>query len=429
MIKSRNTCKILFAVALGLFTLWQAVTAEGKERDIALSNRDKAEENAGGLFFVGDSGRLCPVYEEDDIHPSRWEYISDMPEIVSADESGRYTVKSGGKAVVSVFGYDSGGDRIFEASFLFPVCADTSLVQLEDEEINLYRTDFGPASQTIALRHAPDFTYYTFEYHSSNGDIAIACTFDPVKKTVAVSSYGGGTTTLTITINGTSLSLTVHTHIVSINKSSSLLAVKGKTTLKIKDYTGQIKWKSTNKKIVSVDKNGKITGKKTGNAVVYATLGKCRIGCAVSVVTEKRKAVINAAKKIARGTYSQAKRMKKGFYDCSSLVWRSYKKAGKYFGDKSYAPVAANIAKWCIQRKKKIKGGLSDKNIMNMKLRPGDLLFQTGSNNGRYKGIYHVEMFTGYTCLYFEDGKPVLTTLWATRKNGYGLTGALMARP
>lgn len=65
-----------------------------------------------------------------------------------------------------------------------------------------------------------------------------------------------------------------------------------------------------------------------------------------------------------------------------------------------------------------------------MKLRPGDLLFKTGEKNGRYKGIYHVEMFVGYSVSYFdESGKPVLSEMWAARPVGYGGGGYPIARP
>lgn len=43
-------------------------------------------------------------------------------------------------------------------------------------------------------------------------------------------------------------------------------------------------------------------------------------------------------------TYSQARRMSKRFYDCSSLVSRVYRKYDVYFGSKSgWSPVAADI--------------------------------------------------------------------------------------
>lgn len=40
---------------------------------------------------------------------------------------------------------------------------------------------------------------------------------------------------------------------------------------------------------------------------------------------------------------SQPKRMQEKFYDCSSLVWKSYHKNGVNFGMAYYAPVAADM--------------------------------------------------------------------------------------
>ena len=58
-------------------------------------------------------------------------------------------------------------------------------------------------------------------------------------------------------------------------------------------------------------------------------------------------------------------------------------------------------------------------------------MFETGAKNGRYKGIYHVEMFAGYECTGFTDkGKPIVSTLWANRPaNYYYGAGCVMARP
>ena len=97
--------------------------------------------------------------------------------------------------------------------------------------------------------------------------------------------------------------------------------------------------------MASVSANGMVKAKKTGNAVIKAKIGDNLIGCAVSVVTKNKKNTINTALQIARGTYSQPKRMLSGYYDCSSLVWRSYHKNGVTFGNAYYAPVAADIGK------------------------------------------------------------------------------------
>lgn len=95
---------------------------------------------------------------------------------------------------------------------------------------------------------------------------------------------------------------------------------------------------------------------------------------------------------------------------------------------KYYAPVAADLGKWCAKNKKMVKGN-AYQNIQKMKYRPGALTFKTGSDNGRYKGIYHVEMFVGYTFEGFStDGKPVLGTKWAARGDNY-FYGELWAQP
>ena len=113
----------------------------------------------------------------------------------------------------------------------------------------------------------------------------------------------------------------------------------------------------------------------------------------------------------------------------NKLVWKSYRLMGKTLGNRNYAPVAADIAKWCAGKKKMVKGGVSEKNITKMKLRPGDLVFQTGAKNGRYKGIYHVEMFVGYRCYGFSGNTPMLMPCWAARYDGYAYGAKLVGRP
>ena len=161
------------------------------------------------------------------------------------------------------------------------------------------------------------------------------------------------------------------------------------------------------------------------------TLGDLQLGCVVSVVTPARKRTVQKAIQIAKTcTYSQPKRMQEKFYDCSSLVWKSYHKNGVNFGMAYYAPVAADMGKWCAQHKKLVSGGLSQANIQNMKLNPGDVMFETGQKNGRYKGIYHVEMITGYLFYGFDrNGKAELGIQWATGDEKYYPMGQMVGRP
>lgn len=83
--------------------------------------------------------------------------------------------------------------------------------------------------------------------------------------------------------------------------------------------------------------------------------------------------------------------MRKGYYDCSSLIWRCYKPYGIHFGSRSYAPVAASEAKY-MKRHKKV---VSYKRVKAKKLLPGDVIFYSYTRNGRYRNISHVALYIG----------------------------------
>lgn len=426
---------MLFVLA-GFCWLGSAVTSQAQERPVYLYDGQTAGESDedvsdAELYQTGDTGQIYVENANEwlDGKLARIEFLTSNKAVVQVDQEGNYRVMGGGRAVVTANGYDAEGVRRFSASYCFRCCGDASGASLQKTELRTYIVGGQTKEYAINLKNMPDLTYYTFEWTSSYDGMDMECSLDPKSKTLKIFSGNKGTTTLTITINNKTFTLKVITYEVNINKISAVLATKKKTTLKIKGYPGKIKWKTMKKKVATVSSKGVVKAKKTGNTVIYAVVDGQRIGCAVSVVTPKLKKVINAAKKIAKGKYSQPKRMRKGYYDCSSLVWRAYKKIGKTFGDKYYAPVAANIAKYLFGKKKRIKGGLNNKNIQGMKLRPGDLMFRTGAKNGRYKGIYHVEMFVGYQCEGFNSkGKPILGTLWAARPANY-YYGNPMGRP
>ncbi len=421
----------------GFCRMGSADPCRAAERPLYLYNGQQAEEvdgeyiSEGELYQAGDTGQIRIGYEDGTIYGelARMEFLTSNKAIVQVDENGVYKVTGGGKAVVTANGYDSEGVRLFSASYCFRCCADVSGAVLQKTELRTYIINWQTKEAVVAFKNMPDLTYHTFSWTSSYDGMDIECVLDPETKTLKIFSGNKGTTTLTIYINNKAFTLKIITAEVQINKISAVLTPKKKTTLKIKGYPEKIKWKTMKKKVATISSKGVIKAKKTGNTVVYAIVDGQKVGCAVSVVTTKIKKVISTAKKTAKGKYSQPKRMKKGYYDCSSLVWRSYKKIGKTFGDRHYAPVAANIAKYLFKKNKRIKGGLDKKNIQGMKLRPGDLMFCTGAKNGRYKGIYHVEMFVGYQCEGFDSkGKPILGTLWAARPANHYF-GYPMGRP
>jgi hypothetical protein len=312
----------------------------------------------------------------------------------------------------------------------------TSATKYVDSSYGYYYSSF---EFNLVQGQTPLPTYsdaYSLSYTSSNSAIQIWGEMEDNGK-IIIEAEGSGKTIVTLTINDKVFTVTLNIIKVGINKTTLLLATKKTARLKTTGITSGVKWSSTNSKVVKVSSSGKITAKKNGNAVIKAVIktddGDFTMGCAVSVVSPKRYKAVKKGISIAKtGTYSQPKRMQKGYYDCSSLVWRAYKYSGTSLLSSTYAPVAADLGKWIVQKKKKVKGGLSYKNVQSMKLNAGDLMFETGENNGRYKGIYHVEMITGYNCIgFYSDGTPELVLTWASRSDGaYGYsTSYIVGRP
>lgn len=308
---------------------------------------------------------------------------------------------------------------------------DASKTTLATNNLTMYKTANGCAYGEVALVNPPDLSDYFFSYSCSNDNLDLSCSLDARKKVIDLCAWGEGSAEVTFNLNYTELKMQIKVIKIAINKTSLLIVKKKKSKLKIKNYSGIVNWKVTKKNIVKISKDGTIKGKKNGNTLVYTKIGGCYLGCAVSVISKKMNTVIKKAYSLKKGKYSQPKRMLKGYYDCSSLVWRAYKKGKVYLVNKFYAPVAADLARHFVRKKKRIKGGYSYSNIAKMVLRPGDLFFCEGAKNRRYRGIYHVEMFTGYRCLEINsDGQATIVARWATVPDDYySKDKCLMVRP
>ncbi len=74
---------------------------------------------------------------------------------------------------------------------------------------------------------------------------------------------------------------------VKINKTSIIL-VKGKTfQLELRNAASKISWSSSKKSVASVSRNGKVTGRKKGKAVITAKIGRTTKKCRVTVEEPK----------------------------------------------------------------------------------------------------------------------------------------------
>lgn len=332
--------------------------------------------------------------------------------------------------------YDTYPDYSYEEPVV-PVDMTNAILDRTSVKVKAIRNGYGSwywYSSTVELNllNTPEYVSewmpsVDFTYKSSNENMPVNCYL--YNNAISVYVSGSGTTTVEFTVNGKVLTCDIEVVPVYMSSNGIVLA-KGKTKqLKVKNGGSDVVWESLTPTVATVSSTGLVTAKKGGTAVIIATIGEDKFGCAVNVTTASMKKVVTQAQNIAKGTYSQPKRMQEGYYDCSSLVWRAYSPYGIKFGNNSWAPVAADIGKWSMTNGKKISSSLTDAQIQKKKLKVGDLLFKTGSDNGRYKGIDHVEMFIGYGYAGMDyDGTVYLTTKLATRSDGYG-EGMLVVRP
>ncbi len=228
---------------------------------------------------------------------------------------------------------------------------------------------------------------------------------------------------------------------------------KGQTEqfLDLEDVEGEITWSVDRPEVLDIGPDGELIPLKVGNAMVTAIVntdetaidfdqtenasiftGSSIFGQTqedemeneeleetentetiyqyyISVCKKNAYKAVKKARNALGAVYSQSKRMKKGYYDCSSLVWRSYSPYGITFGDESWAPTAADQGLWCEENGKTLASSATELSVG--KLLPGDLIFYTKDvDNGRYKNIYHVAMFEGYEMeLDEETGETILS--------------------
>lgn len=447
----------IFCVLLSKQTIFakeQSIPFEEGNHEISITTGDTGKFNIPQMITIDEiQKKVCDINIETMDYDSDYGWDDDVnyntgeegsaSEVLKVDKEGNFFALTHGKVEVTITLYmeemeeeENGGiyDEYYspysdtlEATYIVTVAPDMTNVILKNSTQTKYIE-----KNIWGYYEIPPYTFsldsdivlngdnsgIDMSISSSNSNIKVSG--ELYKNNIILYPSEKGSTTVAITICGKTFKVKIKTIALKINKNSLLMA-KGKSAkLKISGVSSNIKWSSSNKSIATVSSNGTVKGKRTGNVVIKAKIGNVSLGCAVSVVTDKRLKVVKRANQIAKTcTYSQDKRMQSKYYDCSSLVWKAYSKYGQNFGNRSYAPVAADLGKWCATRKKVVKGGITYHNVQKMKYNPGDLYFVTGSNNGRYKGISHVEMISGYVCYGFDsNGKPILELDYVNRSPG-----------
>ncbi len=165
---------------------------------------------------------------------------------------------------------------------------------------NITKTSINKSSLTLYVKDTYTLKAYvngkqkSATWKSSKPSIAT------VNKNGKVTAKKAGTTTITGTVKGKKVTCKVTVKnkkvatSIKLNKSKATVYVKKTLQLKA-TVTGtkkSVTWSSSNKKIATVNKNGKVTGVKAGKATISATVNGKKATCVVTV-------------KIKHPTYSQ----------------------------------------------------------------------------------------------------------------------------
>lgn len=341
-------------------------------------------------------------------------WTSSNPKVVSVTSGGTIKGLAKGTATVKVKGIDYAGDKFTSK---VKINVSDPKISSKNISINLY----GMTKSENGMYYLWDGNqivfkglskYSSIEYKSSSKNLIVEPMYswiDTTDRTYSFYPKKKGNYKITFTIDGKNIVCNVKvmkmwfsrnskTVADSMNgkweqNSSLVLMSKGEqTTLKVKGNKAKVKFKSSNTKVAKINSKGVLTAKGNGYTTISATADGFTIKYKVAVSKKAAVKAVRYAIKYYDSKYSQAKRMQKGYYDCSSYVWRSYASARYYIGgSKNWAPTAADLAKW-YAKKDRIK--LNGK-IKYSKMQPGDLIFECGSDNGRYKGIYHVDLYVG----------------------------------
>lgn len=287
-----------------------------------------------------------------------------------------------------------------EVNITNPVLSTSSfnLAKGYSAEINITGTtsegSWNSSSKSIASVSS-NSTYYS--YNSTSGIYGMKGTVYANKK---------GSAVISVEVDGVIRTAIVTVTDPKIKKDFYIVTKGAKQVIKVTgtDKNSSIVFTSGNNKVATVSSKGIVRIKKTGYCPVIVDVDGARLVVSFNAGNKKAVKAVNNAIKVEGAIYSQARRMQKGYYDCSSLVWRSYKETGMYFGDRHYAPVAANEAAYCVRAKKTVPAKYVNKLNKLNKLNVGDLIFYSRpAKNGRYKNIYHVAIYTGQHATSYGD--------------------------
>lgn len=205
-----------------------------------------------------------------------------------------------------------------------------------------------------------------------------------------------GSAKITATVDGRKLSCKVYVTNPSLVSDYACLWPGATAQIQVNGVCekSKVSYWSENGGVAWVTGGGTVVAAAGGSTNIIVTADGREMKFKVEVASKDAISACGAGYQIiTTSQYSQTYRMTPGYYDCSSLVFRAYGcNAALLGGSASWAPTAADMAAHMVQTGKVIANQAVDVS----QLRPGDLIFYGGRNNGRYLGIYHVSMYYGH---------------------------------
>ena len=352
-----------------------------KENELLSGLSFDGEDYSGKVAGTGSFRIYAPAFDG-----MACRYTSSQPAVASVDNSGNVTPVGGGSTAIQIEVTDKYG-----GTYYFHVTIRVLQPHFENTKMNL-------ALGCTATLPFLDAGGYELSCTSSKASVVSVEYSDTAGVTVRAKKKG--TALITASLNGVTATCKISVTNPKLNKEYGFYRKNNKIYLKLTGLNAASSpvWSTENNKIGTVSASGVVRTKKMGSTVIHCDVDGKTLSFYLAVSTYKAvKAMRYGYKQLGKKKYSQARRMSRNYYDCSSFVYRSYRAAGKILVRRaSWAPVAAEIASYYVRKGKRVK--TAGKTYSWDKLRPGDLICFGGPaapRNGRYQRIYHIAIYIG----------------------------------
>lgn len=204
-------------------------------------------------------------------------YTSQNPSIATVNDAGKITAKAAGKTKITV--------KAGSKEKTIAVTVTKKAVKVKSLKMKKAALTMNKGTQTyVSYKVNPTGATTTLKWKSSNKNVAA------VDQTGKIVAKKAGKATITVTANGkkATVKVSVVDPCTSVKVQSKLTLKAGKSAkLKVTTTpktTGQkAAFKSSNKKVATVDSKGKVKALKKGTAKITVTVGKQKATCTVKV--------------------------------------------------------------------------------------------------------------------------------------------------